>query len=78
MPVGTFVQNVPFWPGGLDDVVLDPDLVSSDKERDNALKTVPPGFKRGLRLPGDPAIEDELMASLNPIDRRTPNHVDEV
>ncbi|KAG9222318.1 hypothetical protein CCMSSC00406_0002653 [Pleurotus cornucopiae] len=80
-PVGTFVRGksgyVPFWPGGLDDVILNPDLVSSDKERDNALKTIPPGFTRGLRLPGDPAVEDELMASLNPVDRHTYSHPDE-
>lgn len=81
-PVGTFVRGksgyVPFWPGGLDDVILNPDLVSSDKERDNALKTIPPGFTRGLRLPGDPAVEDELIASLNPVDMHTSSHPDEV
>ncbi|KAL0951772.1 hypothetical protein HGRIS_008443 [Hohenbuehelia grisea] len=64
-PSSNFVRGksgfVPFWPGGLDDVLIDPTLVSSDKSKNKGLKTVPPGFKCGLRLPGDEPDEDEII-----------------
>ncbi|KAJ3769464.1 antiviral helicase [Lentinula raphanica] len=55
-PSKNFVRGksgyVPFWPGGLDipaDPVISPELNEGMK----GLRTIPPGFARGLRLPGD-------------------------
>src|ERR1700760_283819 len=61
--------NVPFWPGGLDV----PTIASTSKMDDEAfedmisgrikLKTVPPGFRRGMRLKGEvgPAEEEGVV-----------------
>jgi antiviral helicase SKI2 len=43
---------VPFWPGGLEDV-LNPGRKATNDDTREELKTIPPGFSRGLRLPGD-------------------------
>jgi antiviral helicase SKI2 len=51
---------VPFWPGGLDEAVLDPDGEAGSTHGKEGLRTVPPGFSRGLRLPGH-EIEDESL-----------------
>jgi antiviral helicase SKI2 len=56
--------NVPFWPGGLEA----PEMQKNSKMTDDEflglvgkLKTVPPGFKKGLRFKGDDeGEEDEL------------------
>lgn len=59
--------NVPFWPGGLEDPSsgipdeLEEELLGEAK----GLRTVPPGFTRGLRLPG----EDEGDAEFDGLDR---------
>ena len=50
---------VPFWPGGFDDEVIEPTSVASDSK---GFRTVAPGLPRGLRLPGDPIEEEELVA----------------
>ncbi|KAK1233069.1 Antiviral helicase ski2 [Marasmius sp. AFHP31] len=69
-PTTNFVRGksgyVPFWPGGLDDVVTDPafSLDSAINGR-KGLRTVPPGFSRGLRLPGDDVQEEELIHELD-------------
>ncbi|KAF7970863.1 hypothetical protein HWV62_22674 [Athelia sp. TMB] len=66
-PAKSFVRGksgyVPFWPGGLDDVIVDSE--NSDKAT-KGLRTVPPGFARGLRLPGDEA-DDHTLADLDEI-----------
>ena len=53
---------MPFWPGGFDDI----DVVSSDSKilgkEAKGLRSIPPGFSRGLRLPGDPVEDEELIA----------------
>ena len=47
--------SVPFWPGGLDDPgsgipeELEDELVAEGK----GIRIIPPGFTRGLRLPGE-------------------------
>ncbi|KAK7063867.1 ATP-dependent RNA helicase [Favolaschia claudopus] len=50
-PSKNFVRGrsgyVPFWPGGLEDAVISGDTGSQSKA---GLKTIPPGFTRGLRL----------------------------
>ncbi|KAF8963922.1 antiviral helicase [Flammula alnicola] len=53
---------VPFWPGGFDDTVLDPlDTKASGKDV-KGFRSVAPGLARGLRLPGDPVEDEELVA----------------
>jgi antiviral helicase SKI2 len=59
-PTKNFVRGrsgyVPFWPGGLEDAVISVNVGSSKA----GLKTIPPGFTRGLRLAGD--ADDSLLA----------------
>lgn len=63
-PSSNFVRGksgyVPFWPGGLDDVAKDPVPIGDLSEASESLKTIPPGFTRGLRFPGDEAEEHVL------------------
>ncbi|KAF7302620.1 ATP-dependent RNA helicase [Mycena chlorophos] len=47
--------HVPFWPGGLEDVVVAETTASSSK----GLKTIPPGFTRGLMLPDE--VDESLL-----------------
>ncbi|KAK0199046.1 antiviral helicase [Armillaria mellea] len=64
-PSTSFVRgksgHVPFWPGGLD-VLLDPDASLDLDTSKKGLRTVPPGFSRGLRLPGEELDDDALLA----------------
>ncbi|PPR06143.1 hypothetical protein CVT26_005365 [Gymnopilus dilepis] len=53
---------VPFWPGGFEDESVELPNGKGEEESPKGLKTVPPGFERGLRLPGDPVEEEELVA----------------
>ena len=73
-PTKSFVRgksgHVPFWPGGLDDLSADS---SNGKSSRKGLRTVPPGFSRGLRLPGEISDDDDLLA----IDRDSPETLDE-
>ena len=54
--------NVPFWPGGLEDasVGIPDELEDELLAGGNGIRTVPPGFTRGLRLPGEGEDETEL------------------
>lgn len=65
--VGAFVRGksgyVPFQPGGLDDVLLSSAQTGISEESVKGLRTVPPGFSRGLRLAGEEP-EDEALAAL--------------
>jgi antiviral helicase SKI2 len=62
--------HVPFWPGGLDDLSAG---LSNSKPINKGLRTVPPGFSRGLRLPGEISDGHELLA----IDSDSPETLDE-
>jgi antiviral helicase SKI2 len=53
--------GVPFWPGGMEDILSNGTGVKPDGILHQGLKTVPPGFKRGLRLPGEEVNESELL-----------------
>lgn len=54
--------QAPFWPGGLDESLgLDEDAV--DRKGANELQSIPPGFTRGMRLPGE-EDESELLDDL--------------
>ena len=53
---------MPFWPGGFEDESVELPNGKGEEESPKGLKTVPPGFERGLRLPGDPVEEEELVA----------------
>lgn len=65
-PVANFVRGksgyVPFKPGGLDDVILAAKQTTAVPIK--GLRTVPPGFSRGLRLSADD-LEDEALTSLD-------------
>ncbi|KAF9556418.1 antiviral helicase [Agrocybe pediades] len=66
-PSKNFVRGksgyVPFWPGGFDDPTEE---LITDQTRNNkttkGFRSIPPGFERGLRLPGDPVEDEELVA----------------
>jgi len=64
-PSGSFVRGkagyVPFWPGGLDDVLVDSNAINGLDEKSKGLRTVVPGLSRGLRLPGEAAEEHILQ-----------------
>jgi Ski2 N-terminal region len=62
---------VPFWPGGLDDILLHLGSESSTRDYKKGLRTIPPGFNRGLRLPGD-EIEDHGLLSLDELPLENP------
>ncbi|KAF8140636.1 ATP-dependent RNA helicase [Boletus edulis] len=66
-PVGAFVRGksgyVPFQPGGLDEVLLSSTQTGISEESVKGLRTIPPGFSRGLRLAGEES-EDEALADL--------------
>ena len=56
---------MPFWPGGLEEVTKDAVAIKDLDENAKGLKRIPPGFSRGLRLPGDADEEDEELAGIN-------------
>lgn len=53
---------MPFWPGGLEDVLAD-DLEGKKSESGDAkgLRTVAPGFSRGLRLAEEAVGDEEII-----------------
>lgn len=65
--VGAFVRGksgyIPFQPGGLDEVLLSSTQTGISEESVKGLKTIPPGFSRGLRLAGEES-EDEVLTAL--------------
>ncbi|KIL00999.1 hypothetical protein PAXRUDRAFT_762342 [Paxillus rubicundulus Ve08.2h10] len=65
-PAASFVRGksgyVPFQPGGLDDVLLSSTQNGVLEESAKGLRTIPPGFSRGLRLPGEEPEDDALTA----------------
>jgi len=65
-PSKNFVRGksgyVPFWPGGLEDLAVDG--LSTRVANSKDLKTIPPGFSRGLRFPGE-SIEDDEITSID-------------
>ncbi|KAF8915101.1 antiviral helicase [Mucidula mucida] len=64
--------HVPFWPGGLDDVLLNLDASLDNGEIKKGLRTIPPGFSRGLRLPGD-EIENDVLLELDDVIESRPD-----
>jgi hypothetical protein len=52
---------MPFRPGGLEDILVN-DLNQKTPLTDTCLRTIPPGFVRGLRLPTDPIENDETFS----------------
>ncbi|KAF8910025.1 ATP-dependent RNA helicase [Gymnopilus junonius] len=65
-PSKNFVRGksgyVPFWPGGFEDGSIELSNGKVPEETLKGLKTVPPGFQRGLHLPGDTIEVEELVA----------------
>jgi antiviral helicase SKI2 len=62
-PTKTFVRGksgyVPFWPGGLEDPIIESSNGIALGSKTKGLRTAPPGFSRGLRLPGEEVVEDD-------------------
>ena len=52
--------HVPFWPGGLDEALGDIGDEGVTGGKSYGLRTIPPGFTRGLRLPGEVNDIDDL------------------
>ncbi|KAG8788155.1 hypothetical protein FRC15_005856 [Serendipita sp. 397] len=65
--------HVPFWPGGLDES-LGLDELAFERPDGHGLQLIPPGFTRGLRLPGE-VYEADL---LNDIDENSSQNRDEL
>jgi antiviral helicase SKI2 len=65
--IGAFVRGksgyIPFQPGGLDEVLLSSTQSGISEESVKGLRTIPPGFLRGLRLAGEEP-EDEVLTAL--------------
>ena len=63
-PSKSFVRgksgHVPFWPGGLEAALGDIDDEAVANGKAYGLRTIPPGFTRGLRLPGEAGDIDDL------------------
>jgi len=64
-PPSNFVRGksgqAPFWPGGLDES-LGLDEEAADRQGFNQLQSIPPGFLRGMRLPGE--VDDTELDDL--------------
>lgn len=69
-PTKNFVRGrsgyVPFWPGGLEDAAISVNPGSQSKA---GLKTIPPGFTRGLHLMED---ADESLLALDGVRESVP------
>ena len=53
---------MPFWPGGLDDVLLpSSQALGSSGMPPSGLRTIPPGFTRGLRFGDGDEVDDDLV-----------------
>ncbi|KAF9245735.1 ATP-dependent RNA helicase [Melanogaster broomeanus] len=76
-PPATFVRGktgyVPFQPGGLDDVLLSSSQNGVIENYGKGLRTIPPGFSRGLRLPGEESEDEDLTTLEESIPSRSPN-----
>ncbi|KAJ7750230.1 antiviral helicase [Mycena metata] len=72
-PTKNFVRGrsgyVPFWPGGLEDAAI------SGSRSSAGLKTIPPGFTRGLRLSEE---ADENLLALDGVSESVPAGEDEL
>lgn len=69
---------MPFWPGGLEDVLADDPEGKKSESRDvKGLRTVPPGFSRGLRL-AEEAVGDEEIIPVEVDVLRLAEHFDTV
>ncbi|KAJ7597378.1 antiviral helicase [Mycena floridula] len=82
-PRSNFVRgksgHIPFWPGGLEDVLVNPDALPDDIARKKGLRTIPPGFRRGLRLPGDDLDETDPFSSLETLPKSSEDtNIDEL
>ncbi|KAJ7687413.1 translation repressor [Mycena rosella] len=75
-PTKNFVRGrsgyVPFWPGGLEDAAISGIVGSHSKA---GLKTIPPGFTRGLHLADD---ADDALLSLDNVRESAPVGEDEL
>jgi antiviral helicase SKI2 len=70
-PSTNFVRGksgyVPFWPGGLDEILKESPGGETNGVPGRGPRNVPPGLSRGLRLPGEEAEDEETLAILDQI-----------
>ncbi|RDB28581.1 hypothetical protein Hypma_015957 [Hypsizygus marmoreus] len=80
-PSKTFVRGksgyVPFWPGGLEDPLVEAVEGLAEGSSTKGLRTIAPGLRRGLRLPGEETEDDDLIALDDLQVSRLPDDVDE-
>ncbi|CAE6470301.1 unnamed protein product [Rhizoctonia solani] len=66
-PIGSFVRgksgNMPFKPGGMNEI-FEKEVGEAVDLDSGTLRTVPPGFSRGLKLEGDPDEEVVVFSDL--------------
>ncbi|KAG6851342.1 hypothetical protein H0H93_005740 [Arthromyces matolae] len=76
-PSKTFVRGksgyVPFWPGGLEDPLVNTPDEGFGQQSVKGLRTIAPGLSRGLRLPGDEIDDEELLALDNVTGPQSPD-----
>ena len=61
--------HVPFWPGGLDEVLLPEEKSGSSSSR-RGLRTIAPGLSRGLHVRGDDVNDrEDFVDSLDADDK---------
>jgi hypothetical protein len=77
-PSNSFVRGksgyVPFWPGGLDGISEDP-VPLLNPQSQMGLRTVPPGFSRGLRFSGEVgAVDDAFLMDISDVQPDFPSH----
>jgi len=75
-PTKSFVRGksgyVPFWPGGLDDPIVEPSNGIALGSKTKGLRTAPPGFSRGLHLPGEEETDDDDLLALDELESSGP------
>lgn len=49
--------HVPFWPGGLDEILLSDSAAAASSSKE--LRRIPPGFSRGLRFGDEDPFEED-------------------
>ncbi|KLO05470.1 translation repressor [Schizopora paradoxa] len=80
-PPSNFVRgktgHVPFWPGGLDEVLLPEENSGSSSSSRRGLRTIAPGLSRGLHVRGDDVNDrEDFVDSLDADDEINLNHTE--
>lgn len=81
-PSNNFVRGKtgykPFWPGGMDDAILnDGNVDSKGTGKQKGLRTVAPGLTRGFRAPGEKELDEadsDLLELDDSLDQTSASH----